>query len=314
MGQFWGNSGQGGYLAYPKLSKQLRFNSQPMLRGRQFAKPEPGYGKGKGDRIYFDRVSNVSTGGKKITELQKMPEDQLSITQGVVIVDEWGNSIPYTGKLDVLSEFNVENVLQKALKNDMARTLDAAVIDTFKVTQVFSTPTGTVGVPTTTFDEDGTISTAATRDVQTFDVKEVVDRLMDTYLTPKYDDSDYLCLCCVGFARAIKDDPDWEDAVKYGDPERLFAGEVGRYYGVRFVVETNRLTKAIGSSSYKGSALFFGDDAMVEGTALPEEIRAKIPDDYGRGQGVGWLFMGGFSHTYATANPGETKTIYMTAT
>lgn len=314
MSQYWGASDRGGYLAYPKLSKMLRTASQPRLRARQFAKVDPAYGKNKGDRFYFDRISNVSKGGGKITELQKMPEDQITVGQGSLIVDEWGNSIPYTGKLEVLAEFNIENVLQKALRNDMAKTLDAATMDVFTATTVQATPTGTVGVPTTTFTETGTIATAATRDVQTFDVKEIADRMDSYYLTPKYDGDDYVCLCCVGFARAIKDDPDWEDAVKYGDPERLFTGEVGRYYGVRFVTETNRLTKGLGTGSYKGSALFFGEDPATEGIALPEEIRSKYPDDYGRGKGVGWLGLMGWSMTYSSATPGETKAIYLTST
>ena len=38
------------------------------------------------------------------------------------------------------------------------------------------------------------------------------------------------------------------------------------------------------------------------GIAIPEEIRGKIPTDYGRSKGVAWLYLGGFGlcHTSAT--------------
>lgn len=314
MPQFWGAVAQGGYLANPDLSKKIRHASQPMLRARQFVRAEPGYGKNKSDRILFNRISNVVTGGGPINELEKMPEDQFQISQGQVIVNEYGNSIPYTGKLEALSEFNVDNIVQKALRNDMAKILDGAVIDELQTSMVKSIPTGTVAAPTTTFDEDGTVSTAATRDTQAFDIKEIVDRLKSTYLTPKYDGENYICLCSVGLARALKDDPDWEDAAKFGEPERLFSGEVGKYYGVRFVETTNDLTNTLGTTAFKGEGIFFGEDPIVEGVAVPEELRVKIAVDYGRDPGIAWLYLGGWSLTYDSAAAGENKSIHHTST
>lgn len=311
-GQVWATNALGGYLANPKLSAKIRHASQPMMRFRQFVRPEPGYGAHKSDKILFDRVSNVAVGGGTISELSKMPEDSVSITQGNVTVNEYGNSIPFTGKLEMLSEFNVDNVVQKALMNDMAKVLDRAVGTVFKTCMVKATPRGTAGAPTVQFDEGGTATTAAQRDIMAFDVKEIVDRLKSTYLTPKYDGENYIAICSVGFARALKDDPDWEDAAKYGEPERLFAGEIGRYYGVRFIEETNVLTNTLKSTGFKGEALFFGEDPAVEGVAVPEELRVKIPQDYGRDQGVAWYFLGGWSLTYATANAGEAKIIHVT--
>ena len=31
-----------------------------------------------------------------------------------------------------------------------------------------------------------------------------------------------------------------------------------------------------------------------EGIAVPEQIRGKIPDDYGRKKGIAWYYLGGF--------------------
>ena len=44
-----------------------------------------------------------------------------------------------------------------------------------------------------------------------------------------------------------------------------------------------------------------GDDTVAEGIACPEEIRGKIPDDYGRGHGIAWYALEGFGLTQPTA-------------
>jgi hypothetical protein len=48
--QRWAVSADGGYLANPQLSKELRVAAQPLMRFRQFVRPEPGFGKKKGSR------------------------------------------------------------------------------------------------------------------------------------------------------------------------------------------------------------------------------------------------------------------------
>jgi hypothetical protein len=38
----------------------------------------------------------------------------------------------------------------------------------------------------------------------------------------------------------------------------------------------------------------FGDDTVAEAITVPEEMRGKIPGDYGRSKGVAWYYLGGF--------------------
>jgi N4-gp56 family major capsid protein len=220
---------------------------------------------------------------------------------------------PYTGKLEDVAQFDVENIWLKALRNDAARVLDKAVADEFKTAPVCYIPTGTDTSPAATWDTDGTPSTAATRHIQAFDVKEIADAMKATYLMPKVDGENYIAIVSVKFGRKLKDDPDFEDALKYGDPDRLFSGEIGRYYGVRFIEETNALAQTLGTTSYNGEAIFLGDDAMVEGVVVMLEVRAKIPTDYGRDKGLAWYYMGGWEITFSTANPGEARIIRVTS-
>ncbi|MDD5084201.1 MAG: hypothetical protein PHT88_04740 [Candidatus Moranbacteria bacterium] len=36
------------------------------------------------------------------------------------------------------------------------------------------------------------------------------------------------------------------------------------------------------------------EDTVAEAIAVPEEMRGKIPTDYGRSKGIAWYFLGGF--------------------
>lgn len=313
-GQVWAVNALGGYLANPVLSRQIRHVASPMMRFRQFTRPEPGFGKGKGEKILFDKISKVADVGGQLSETSRIPETNITITQGEVTVAEWGNSVPYTGKLDDLAEFSVNNIWTVALRNDMAEVLDDAAADAFKTCKIKYTPTGTSGNPTGTFDTDGTISTAATRNIQTFDIEEVVLYLKSTLKAVKYDGENYLCIHAPGFFTAVARDTSWSNAAQYGDPNRLFAGEIGRYRGVRFVEESNILDDTLGTTSYRSEAIFFGADPVVEGVATPGEIRAKIPEDYGRSKGVAWYSILGYAIVWDTATAREANIVHVTST
>ncbi len=314
MGQQWAPAASGGYLANPSLSAKVRSIGQPMTRFRQFVRKEPGFGKGKSDTLLFDRISNVVVGGGAITELQNMPEDNFTISQGSLVVTEYGNSVPWTGKIDALANLDVNSIATKALKNDMVKALDRAAGALFRAAPLSYIPTGTSGTPTATFQ--ATVATAATRDVQTFDVRRIVDRLKKSFVQP-YDGENYICICSIDFAGKIKEDTagaGWVEAAKFGDPDRLFAGEIGRYYGCRFIEESNLLSNTLGTGAFSGEAVFFGEDPVVEGVVVPEELRAKIPTDYGRDMGLAWYFLGGWAATYTTNVVGELKTIRVWST
>lgn len=97
----------------------------------------------------------------------------------------------------------------------------------------------------------------------------------------------------------------------------IMRGEIGRYEDFR-LVEQNSIPKggAVNSLTFdpinnvadpwdnlKSSwAFFFGADTVTEAVCIPEEIRAKLPGDFGRSRGVAWYYLGGFGmiHTDVT--------------
>jgi len=40
---------------------------------------------------------------------------------------------------------------------------------------------------------------------------------------------------------------------------------------------------------------------VAEAIAVPEEMRGKIPTDYGRSKGIAWYYLGGFGIVHTSA-------------
>jgi N4-gp56 family major capsid protein len=266
-----------------------------MFKFRQFTRLEKAIGKGKGDTLDYNKISNIQTAGGTISEASRIPETNILIRRGQMTLEEYGNSIPYTGKLDDLAEFSIDNMITRALRDDMAKVMDAAVATVFKSTDVSYSPTS---ASAGTWAVNGSPA-SATSTLNLFHVKEVVDAMKTGVFgansgnpVPPYDGENYICIASVGALRDLKDDPDFEETMKYADPERLLTGEVGRIYGTRFI-ETNN-TAVLTAHATSGNAIFFGADPVLEAVAVAEEIRAKIPEDYGRSKGIAWYALLGF--------------------
>jgi hypothetical protein len=48
-----------------------------------------------------------------------------------------------------------------------------------------------------------------------------------------------------------------------------------------------------------------GGDTVTEAICIPEEIRAKIPGDFGRSKGIAWYYLGGFGLVHDDATNGR---------
>jgi N4-gp56 family major capsid protein len=312
-GQQWALNSAGGFLANPRLSRQVRTAATLNMKFRQFVRPEPGYGKGKGDRILIDRITQVQTKGGKLSENVRIPETSVVISQQSVIVFEYGNAIPYTGKLEALAEFSAENITTKALRDDQMEVLDSDAAGQFQAAKVKYTATGSASAPTNSISTTGSAGATATRDVMGFDIKEMVNSLVSTFKAPPYDGEFFVAICPREVYTALTNDTDVKNDFRYGDPERYFVGEIGTYQRVRFVEENNVLATTVGTTSFRAEFVVFGDDPVAEGLALPAEIRAKIPDDYGRSKGLAWYGLLGFIIVWDTATARQAKIIHYTS-
>jgi hypothetical protein len=56
-----------------------------------------------------------------------------------------------------------------------------------------------------------------------------------------------------------------------------------------------------------------GADSIVEGVAIPEEVRVKIPVKYGRDKGIAWYALLGFKLVWSLTADKESHVVYVTS-
>ena len=77
--------------------------------------------------------------------------------------------------------------------------------------------------------------------------------------------------------------------------------------GVRFVETSHRTTLSTTTTNSIGQAVFFGEAPVIESVAIPEEIRAKIPGDYGRDRGVAWYALMGWARIWDAVSTSDNE-------
>ena len=309
-GQVWAVNSLGGFMYSRQLSNVLRMAVQPLVKFRQFAdvRDASQQGKKKGDIFTWDVFSDVVTAGGIVSETNTLPETNFTITQGTLTITEAANSIPYSGKLDNLSKFPVMELIQKVLKNDAVKAFDRLAWTQFNQTPlraIASSGTDTAAIQLFT---NGTVTGTNTIAYGNAHAKSIVDTMKERNI-PAYLGDDYYALAWPTTLRTLKNN--LETIHQYSDTgfKLIMNGEIGRYENVRYVEQTN-IAKGTGTDGVTTTAwsqaksdwiFFFGNDTVAEAIAVPEEMRGKIPSDYGRSKGVAWYYLGGFGivHTLA---------------
>lgn len=300
-GQVWVVNSLGGYMYSDQLSDVLRSAVQPLVKFRQFAdvKDAAVQGKNKGEAFHWNVYSDIAAQGTVLVETSTMPESNFTITQGTMTITEYGNSVPYTQKLDDLSKQPVMEVIQKVLKNDAKKAFDLAAYAQFNATPLRIAPTGGTSTSGITLTTNGATLTTNNVALHRDHIKTIVD-LMKERNVPPFMADDYMSVAHPTTYRAFKND--LEDIRKYVDPgfALIVNGEIGRYENARFVEQTN-VAKGAFVNGLSNWAYFFGGDTVAEGIAVPEEMRGKIPGDYGRSKGIAWYYLGGFGIVHPDA-------------
>lgn len=278
----------------------------------------PGFGRKMGETVTLTRVRNITEPvDATLDEQLRIPEDDFALSTRSITVKEIGRAIPYTSLSMDLSKFDLENPIQRKLREQMRLVLDTKAAVAYKQTLLKYVPQGTLAAPTFNLNTTGTPATG-TRQMKIFDVEQIRDALFDTYQAPPLEGGDYLGIFRTAGLRALKSDSKWEEWHKYTDPQAKFNGEVGRLESVRFI-ETNHaksLRIGLGTITTEGSVaegVVFGDESVAIAEALTPELRAAIPGDFGRSKAVAWYGILELAIIWDTANAGEAKVIHFTS-
>lgn len=224
-----------------------------------------------------------------MAETNTIPQTNFTVGQGTGVVVEYGNSVPYTGKLEALGQIMIEPAVEQALRDDMVKALESAAGTQFTLTDFVAVMSATNNTVITT----NSVATAtATADLTAYNVQQIVNFMKKKFI-PKYDGQSYICIASTQALAGMFQDTatgGWVDVSKYtvDFAKNIFNGEIGKYYNVRFVEETGFFSNTIGSGSTHGQAVFFGADSVYEAVTIPEEIRVKVSVDFGRDQALAW--------------------------
>lgn len=312
----WVNDGPSGVYKNHDLSSRIRMAAIQEAKFMQFVKPEEGYGKKKGESVTITRVSNVTVpSSDELEELNRIPEDTLSLSTQAISVAERGRAIPYTKLSLDLSHFDLGMAIQKKLKDQLKLSMDKAAATAFKDGQILMIPEG---ISTSTFETDGAATATAASNLNMYHVESVRDYMYQDLNIAPYIGDDYVCILITQAKRGLMRDPAWVDWKKYTDPEAKYNGEIGRIENIRFV-ETNHtsaLSRNLGTGSVMGEAVFFGEDPVVMAVAEDPHLIAEenVGSDFGRSKSVAWYGIYGFGQVWTdSANAGEARVVYMTS-
>ena len=194
-GQVWAVSTSGGYMYADNLSRQLRMAVQPIVKFRQFCdvKDAAHQGLHRGDTFHWNVYSDVSTQGTTLTETNTIPETSFTISQGTMTITEAGNSVPWTGKLDDLSEQPVSEVVRKVLKTDAKKAFDNLAATQFDAAALRVVPTAGTSTTALTLTTNGTATLTNDVALQKEHVKLIVDTMKERNI-PAYSGDDYYAI------------------------------------------------------------------------------------------------------------------------
>ena len=323
-GQIWSVSDEGGYMWAPNLSEYLRLQNLPVVKFRQLcdvrendADGKPLVGKGRGDHWYWNVYTKLAKKGRALDETEKMPTSGFKVTQYSGTIVEYGNSVDYSGKLDDLSEQPVKEMIDKFLKIDVAEAFDVAAHAQFNQTllKVSSASSATAVTLTTT-------GIPADTNAVHFGKGHVepIATIMKERNIPAYESGDYLAVARPTTYIQLKSDLEGIQTYTETGLAQIKNGEIGRYRGIRFIEQTHIVAGgAYDSTTFNPQTetadawngglsdwiFFMGADTVAEGIAIPEELRGKIPGDYGRDRGFAWYALEGFGLSHPDALNGR---------
>ena len=310
-GNVWAVNSLGGFMYKDNLSDEFREAVQEQSKFRQFADIQSAYGKNRGENFHWNVYLNIQSQGGTLVETNTMPESNFRVIQGTLTVNEYGNSVPYTGKLEALAKQSVKKPIMRALKNDAKKAFDFAAHTQFNNTLLRVVPAAAgTSTSTVTLTTNGT-ATATNNIVFQKEHAKLVSDLMKERNIPTYTGDDYFSIGWPSTYRRLKNDLESIHQYTSEGFGMIMNGEIGRYENIRNIEQTHIAkgyapvsggVTATAWASGNDWIYFFGEDTVMEGVAVAEEIRAKMPGDYGRSKGVAWYYLGGFGIVHANTS------------
>lgn len=300
MSHSW--SGIGSTITVPELTEFIRHAAQEMQGFAQLSNPPTGsaLGRGKGDTVQYTFFPNLSTAGGVLVENEEIPEGSLVPVSGSYVLQEYGNSTRWTGKLQALSRLEFEDGLVQALIDDMHKAQNTAAFTEFDSTFWLATFNSTADEFVTT-GSTASFTNAANEDLTLANLRFLVKTARKN-LIPYFDGESYVYISGVDSLDNLRYDSQVLETLRFDSARAALNGEIGRIAQSRLVEDNHKITKVGGASSGAGANLdtgfLVGADAVVSEYAVPPEVRAQ-DKDFGRAIGVAWYFIAAWKKIYS---------------
>lgn len=322
-GQLFAVNSLGGFYASFNLSKDLRNGVQATAKFRQFADVRDAWSKVQrtGQTFTWDVLPTMSRGNRALTETNTIPQGNHVVVQGTLTMSERGFAVPYSEVLESLAMVGVRQPIMKLLKYDAMCDLDCLVHQQFNKTAMRVAATATADPITLTTNSTATLTVS--QQVSLTNFKSIIDKMKERNV-PSYTEDGYAAIARPGGLRLLKNNI--ESIRQYTETgiQQILVGEIGRVDQCRIVEQTvvpaggaadstTFDTFADVSDAWNAAAgpdwLFvFGADTVCEAVHTAEEIRAKIPDDFGRSKAVAWYALLGYGITHNdSGNLGQSR-------
>lgn len=312
MAQYtWTFDAPSGTFKEHTLSRDLLLASLEDVTFPEHAGDAGGYGRKQGESVTWTRVSNIAEPNSAVlSEVDRIPEDPYSITTRDAVVQELGRAVPFTSLTEDLSWYDVENSVQGKLRSQMSLVLDTLASVAFKDTQL---KYNTTGAGTGTLSTNGTFAGASTVNLDTGHLEELHDILYDTYHADYAEGENYVGIFRQLGIRGVLNDSNFQSWMQYTDPTSRFNNEVGRWSQIRLTrTNHNNALGRVGTASVLGEGVIFGRDTVRLAEAMAPELRAAIPQDFGRKKAVAWYGILRYRSVWGdTANAGEANCIHV---
>ena len=292
-----GTAAMGGFQA-PASYKVGYINPDlALMRFRQFAQVTM-LGKGKGLVHSIRKWSDFASAGGSIAETATMPLGTQTVSTATIAISEYGQAITFSQLAALTMDADPAQIAGDLSARDARLSLEkAAHLAMCGTSHALSgclvkyVGTATAGGVTTV---DGSATVTNTSALNKYHWSSIRDYLVGTLYAEPFDNvGNYAGILSVKAARNIKDDSSFESIRMYADPGSFLSGELGKLDGIRVVESVYNMDNSIGNGALSGEAIFFGAEPLYEVVVQPEQTVYQLTD-YGRVQGLGWYYVGGF--------------------
>lgn len=288
-------------------SKEILFQSMPVLRFEQFAVKKTELGVQPGLQVNFMRYNNLGD-ATQLVEGVRMQTAALTASQYAITVAEQGYAVAVSELLLNASFDDVMASSSRLLGRNMAKYLDGSARDTlYQASSAifgYQLPTGT-RTPISPYDA-GTLAgnynaLAGTFYMSVNVTKDAVETLA-TKNVPRIGET-YVAFIDPHQSRRLRDNPEFIEVTKYAAAGNFMIGEIGRLNDVVYIETTQirqyapNLGPVGGTYTNAGvthGAMYLGDNAFGHAIALPVELRDGGVLDFGREHALCWYAIWGF--------------------